>query len=133
MQLWIIKSARATIGGPILESRTPCKAAVFHWTTTFGDCANPGIAPAMRIANARTQALRKPSRRVLGLVISIFHLRLMSPSPTPVQRSSASHRVVQGILNRAFAVGRTEKKRGRPSSQNLDPQGSQSESFHFSL
>src|SRR5947209_8579459 len=121
MQLWIIKSARATIGGPILESRTPCKAAVFHWTTTFGACANPGIAPAMRIANARTQALQRPSRRVLGLVISIFHLRLMSPSPTPVQRRSAFHRVVQGILNRAFAVGRTEEKRDDQARRILIP------------
>src|SRR5882762_4129336 len=51
MQLWTMNSARATIGGPILESRTPCNAASFHCMNTFGDCASVGSAQMVRIVS----------------------------------------------------------------------------------
>src|SRR5712671_6964993 len=35
MQVCTIARARATIGGPMRESRTPCNAATFHCTTTL--------------------------------------------------------------------------------------------------
>src|SRR6266702_7003172 len=35
MQVWPIANARATIGGPSLESRTPCRNASFQSTTTL--------------------------------------------------------------------------------------------------
>src|SRR5712691_8674486 len=41
MQVCTIARARATIGGPMRESRTPCNAAAFHRTTTLSlplDC-----------------------------------------------------------------------------------------------
>src|SRR6266567_5979362 len=127
MQLWTIKSARATIGGPILESRTPCKAASFHWTTTFGDCANAGIAPARMIANARTRSLRELSRRVLGSVISSA---TFSPHVTLADAGSAKFRVPpsrsRNIEHGAcdstpgIAVGWTEKKRDHQACRTLE-------------
>src|SRR6266700_3459781 len=62
-------SDRATMGGPILESRTPCSAAWFHWITTLaaGDCASRYLWPpaSRRTANngravAETSAARTP-------------------------------------------------------------------------
>jgi hypothetical protein len=44
MQVWMIASARATIGGPSRESRTPCSAAAFHRSTTLSGA--PAAAPA---------------------------------------------------------------------------------------
>src|SRR2546421_5032826 len=35
MQVWAIARARATIGGPSLESRTPCRNAAFHVIATL--------------------------------------------------------------------------------------------------
>src|SRR2546423_7504755 len=37
MHVWTIASARDTIGGPSFESRTPCNAALFHWSTTLSE------------------------------------------------------------------------------------------------
>src|ERR1700680_769954 len=70
MQLWAINSARATMGGPSFESRTPCKAALFHWMTTFGCCANAGIVQVHTIANAIANTLGLRNRQVLGFSIS---------------------------------------------------------------
>src|SRR6266536_2719251 len=44
MQVWPIASARATIGGPSFESRTPCRNASFQATTTL----SPGLAALTR-------------------------------------------------------------------------------------
>src|SRR5437773_12090296 len=35
MQVWAIARARATIGGPSFESRTPCRNAAFHVIATL--------------------------------------------------------------------------------------------------
>ncbi len=64
---------RATIGGPSLELRTPCNTALFHWMTTFGDCANAEVAQVPRIASATATAIRYRNRGVLGFGISLPH------------------------------------------------------------
>src|SRR5438270_11759533 len=68
MQLCTMYNARATIGGPSLESRTPCSTALFHWMTTFGDCANAELVS--KIVSATAMALRKRNRRALRFAIS---------------------------------------------------------------
>src|SRR5919197_4866718 len=44
MHVCAIASARATIGGPSLELRTPCRNASFHRRTTLSSASAP-IAP----------------------------------------------------------------------------------------
>lgn len=46
MHVWTTANARATIGVPSLASRTACRAALFHWMTTF-DCSGE-LAVAIR-------------------------------------------------------------------------------------
>src|SRR5713226_10440871 len=74
MQLWTINRARATIGGPSLESRTPCNAALFHWTTTSGVCPNNGTPERARLATAKaTTVLLRQRQRV---VVQFFMFKI---------------------------------------------------------
>src|SRR5208283_3264733 len=75
MQVCTIAKARAIIGVPSLESRTPCKAALFHWMTTLGvdvefavalcgekseATMNVPTASLRRIQDAQTGPLKPP-------------------------------------------------------------------------
>src|SRR5216684_4166913 len=52
MQVCTIARARATIGGPMRESRTPCNAAMFHCTTTLSLALAWPITPTGQIRTA---------------------------------------------------------------------------------
>src|SRR5258708_8551796 len=60
MQVCTIARARATIGGPMRESRTPCNAATFHWTTTLSLAA---ALPAVVIWNTRIPIASRNQKR----------------------------------------------------------------------
>src|SRR5216683_5625274 len=49
MQVCAIARARATIGGPMRESRTPCNAATFHCSTTLSLALAWPITPTGQI------------------------------------------------------------------------------------
>src|SRR5229473_5254371 len=60
MQVCTIARARATIGGPMRESRTPCNAATFHCTTTVSLAA---ALPAVVIWNIRIPIASRNQKR----------------------------------------------------------------------
>src|SRR6266446_2303280 len=76
MQLWTINRARATIGGPSLESRAPCNAALFHWTTTSGVCPNSGIPQRTRLATAKPTIVLLQWRQRVVVEFSMFKICL---------------------------------------------------------
>src|SRR5713226_3867101 len=53
MQVCTIARARATIGGPMRESRTPCNAATFHRTTTLSVPLDWPSAPVGQVKTAK--------------------------------------------------------------------------------
>src|SRR5713226_2205399 len=59
MQVCTIARARATIGGPMRESRTPCNAATFHRTTTLSLALAWPITPTGQIRTATISKDRK--------------------------------------------------------------------------
>src|SRR6266481_6288431 len=59
MQVCTIARARATIGGPMRESRTPCNAAAFHRTTTLSLALVWPSTPSGQIRTARVSKHRK--------------------------------------------------------------------------
>src|SRR5919198_1292410 len=78
MHVWAIASARATIGGPSLESRTPCRNAWFHRRTTLppggtpraldaslGNASDAAPAPAAARKRRRESGCSRASRRDL--------------------------------------------------------------------
>src|SRR5216684_8360474 len=59
MQVCTIARARATIGGPMRESRTPCNAAASHSTTTLSLALDWPITPTGQIRTAIVSKYRK--------------------------------------------------------------------------
>src|SRR6266403_4678196 len=59
MQVCTTARARATIGGPMRESRTPCNAAAFHRTTTLSLALVWPSTPSGQIRTARVSKHRK--------------------------------------------------------------------------
>src|SRR6266481_758401 len=59
MQVCTTARARATIGGPMRESRTPCNAAAFHRTTTLSLALLWPSTPSGQIRTARVSKPRK--------------------------------------------------------------------------
>src|SRR5216683_1457277 len=59
MQVCTIAKARATIGGPMRESRTPCNAATFHCTTTLSLSLDWPNTPTGQIRTATVSKHRK--------------------------------------------------------------------------
>src|SRR5438445_3418769 len=59
MQVCAIARARATIGGPMRESRTPCNAAASHRTTTLSLTLDWPITPGGQITTATASKHRK--------------------------------------------------------------------------
>src|SRR5438046_10310267 len=81
MQVWAIARARATIGGPSFESRTPCRNAAFHVIATLSlvraDTARTTEAAACprgqwRIVPAAATAARNCRRDAAGDAIVPF-------------------------------------------------------------
>src|SRR6266849_2324321 len=66
MQVWMIARARATIGGPSFESRTPCSAASFQGWTTLSPEANASSGSPL---NTGVAAARAPHLRAVRRVI----------------------------------------------------------------
>src|SRR6266852_1586727 len=64
MQVCTIARARATIGGPMRESRTPCNAAAFHRTTTLSLALVWPSTPSGQIRTARVSKHRKYTGRL---------------------------------------------------------------------
>ena len=66
MQVWTMARARATIGGPSFESRTPCSAASFQSRTTLSLEANASSGSPL---NAGVAAARTPHLSAVRRVI----------------------------------------------------------------
>src|ERR1043166_1852366 len=98
-----MNSARATIGGPICESRTACNTALFHLMTTFCDCAIVHVRGVLRMANAIATAFRGKSRRVLWRVISL--LVELGHWPSRCTRTQAHRTLTRGRVGRCRPWG----------------------------
>src|SRR5438105_9962470 len=91
MHVWTMARARAIIGGPSFESRTPCRAASFQSRTALSPAANTsrGNPPRAGAAAARAAHLS-----VVRRVIRSGSRSLISPPPG----SDRSRRLVDGYL-----------------------------------
>src|SRR5713226_1699561 len=75
MQVCTIARARATIGGPMRESRTPCNAATFHCTTTLSLALAWPIAP---IGQIRTATISKDRKNKGSLDVDVDGRRMLA-------------------------------------------------------
>src|ERR1700731_1968643 len=84
MQVWTIARARATIGAPSLESRTPCNAALFHAIDTF---RKPGTA-AVAERDEKFDVISTTSEMMCIFIESIIFVSLKSTITTTLDQNS---------------------------------------------
>src|ERR1700674_2439524 len=120
MQVCTIARARATIGGPMRESRTPCNAATFHCTTTLSLALAWPITPTGQIRTGTISKDRnnKGSLDVdvegRGMLAAIGILPPVIVEPRIHSNHLFSQRIDSATASRASVLARRDSHLGPP-------------------